>query len=784
MSGSRAGAAAPDGTSDWRGPVLAAAVWAGTWAGTAGRVDLAAAALALGLGLAGAGWWWRNRLLAAAAIALLVGAGVGAARAWSTMSGPVAEWAAQGAVVTIEARLGAGEVHEGARGGPLFVAGADLRRVTGRGAEWETGAAVRISASGGLAAGWAGVRAGSVVRVAVRLAPAGPGEPFAAWARARAAPQVLTPPGALDEAVTAVRAGLRAAVSGLPEGPRALVPALVVGDTGLMPAGLREDFRTTGLTHLTAVSGANLTYLLAVIVWVAARTGVTGWGRRVVAAVGVVAFVLLCRAEPSVLRAAAMGVLGLAALGWGRGRKGLGFLAWAVAGLLLADPWLCRSIGFLLSVCASAGIIGWASRWADLLGWLPRWLAEALTVPIAAQLATQPVVTAISGQVSLSGLLANLVAAPLVGPATVLGFVAAGLSVPLLPVAVAAGWLAGGFAQALCWIAGAGAALPGAAVPWPAGPVAVGVLAACCAAVVVGLPLLLTRPWLVAAVTAAMLLALLRPVPVPGWPPGRWAVVSCDVGQGDATVVWAADGSAVVVDAGPDERRVDQCLDQLGVAEVAWLVFTHLHADHAAGVAGVAAGRRVAGVLFSGVTEPTGGWHRVRAALPGVPVTIGAPGTVVAAGGARLEVLSVRPYRGPGPAGESVPGPEGEDSADQNDSSLVMRATSRGVRVLLAGDVEPAGQEHAVATGADLSADVLLVPHHGSARQTPAFLAAARASLALVSVGADNDYGHPAPRTIAAAGATGAPVYRTDTHGSIAVTRDGEQLRVTTQRGG
>jgi competence protein ComEC len=89
-----------------------------------------------------------------------------------------------------------------------------------------------------------------------------------------------------------------------------------------------------------------------------------------------------------------------------------------------------------------------------------------------------------------------------------------------------------------------------------------------------------------------------------------------------------------------------------------------------------------------------------------------------------------------------------------------------------------------VATVADLTAQVMLVPHHGSAHQSPAFLGGTHASVALVSVGADNDYGHPAARTIATVAGTGAQVYRTDVNGSIAVARAGDTLTVTTQRNG
>src|SRR5690606_29747553 len=146
---------------------------------------------------------------------------------------------------------------------------------------------------------------------------------------------------------------------------------------------------------------------------------------------------------PSVLRATAMGVVALAAVGrGGAGGRAIRHLCVAMLALLVVDPWLARSVGFALSVLATGGIIWWGGTWAERLSWLPRVIAEAVAVPLAAQVATQPVVAALSGQVSIVGLLANAVAGPLVGPATVAGFAAAGLSLVHPWPAAAAGWLA------------------------------------------------------------------------------------------------------------------------------------------------------------------------------------------------------------------------------------------------------------------------------------------------------------------------------------------------------
>ena len=242
----------------------------------------------------------------------------------------------------------------------------------------------------------------------------------------------------------------------------------MLGDTSRLTPELTEDFQSTGLTHLTAVSGANLTLLLAFVLTMARWAGVRGWWLRVAGLLGVVVFIALCRTEPSVLRAAAMGLVALAALGAGGRRAGVRNLGVAMVVLLLVDPFLARSFGFALSVLASGGIIWWARRWADVLSrWLPRVLAELVSVPLAAHLATLPLVAAIAGQVSVSGLLANAIAGPLVGPATVLGFAAAGLSLLSAPAAAVAGFGAAWCAQGIIWVAHAGAALPGSDWRWP-----------------------------------------------------------------------------------------------------------------------------------------------------------------------------------------------------------------------------------------------------------------------------------------------------------------------------
>jgi len=203
-------------------------------------------------------------------------------------------------------------------------------------------------------------------------------------------------------------------------------------------------------------------------------------------------------------------------------------------------------------------------------------------------------------------------------------------------------------------------------------------------------------------------------------------------------------------------------------------VLSHFHADHVDGLAGVFAGRSVGRLWVSPLAAPAGEVSTTRglAAEHAVPVEVPPAGTRASVGATVLDVL------GPLPQLDVA----ADDSAAENNASLVLRADVAGLRVLLPGDVEPPAQQALLASGVDLRVTVLKVPHHGSARQEPAFFAATGATVAVTSAGQDNDYGHPAPRMLTLARSLGMTVLRTDQHGAVAVAgRDGA-ARVVVQR--
>ncbi|MCW2641901.1 MAG: ComEC/Rec2-related protein [Dactylosporangium sp.] len=700
-------------------------------------------------------------------IGIVTGAGVTASRVALRDAGPVATLAHQRAtvradlVVTDDPRLTRGVVGRPAQ----YAIAADLTRlrVTGRPA---LRLSVRVLVLGGDPA-WPGVLPGQRVVVEGRLGAPRGGDLRSAVLTARGAPQLVGRASWAQRAAGRLRTGLRRACAPLPPEPGGLLPGLVVGDTTRLEPAVADDFRTTGMTHLLAVSGSNVAIVIGVVL------GLARWcraGPRLAAAVSVVAlvgFVILVRPSPSVLRAAALGALALVALASGRPRSAVPGLAAVVVLLVLVDPQLAGEPGFALSVLATAGLLLIAPGWRDALRRhrVPAGLAEAIAVPAAAQLTCAPVIAALSGTIGIVAVPANLLAVPAVPPATVLGVAAALLS-PVWPAgAELAAWLAAWPARWLVLVGHYGAQTPAGVAPWPAGAVGGVLLAGVLLALLVAARHRLVRR-LAAVVTAA---AVVGTMPVrlvaPGWPPPGWLMVVCDVGQGDAVVLPVTPGQAVVVDAGPDPTAVDACLRRLGVHHVPLLVVSHFHADHVGGVDGVFRDRTVGAVVTTAHPEPALGHRQVLAAAAArhTPVRAAVPGEVYTSAGLRLAVL------GPGR-------PLVNTRSDPNNNSLVLRATARGHSLLLAGDAEE--DEQQTLLGDPVRVDVLKVAHHGSAFQSPQFLDEVHPSVALVSVGAGNAYGHPNLGVLDRLARGGARVLRTDLSGDLAAVDVDGQLAV------
>jgi competence protein ComEC len=646
-------------------------------------------------------------------------------------------------------------------------------------------------ASGDRRSPWLELLPSTRLRVVARLAPAlSGGDRVAAVLRVRGKgpPETVAAPSAPQRWAGRLRAGLREATAGLGSDARALLPGLVVGDTARVTPELDDAFKATDLTHLLAVSGGNFTLLLALFLGppglaqraerrgLAPRLGIPLRGTALLGGVLTLGFVVVCRPDASVLRAAACGAVALLALATGRRRSLLPALAAVVLLLVLYDPWLARGYGFLLSVLATGALLTVAPRWSAALrrrGVPPR-PAEALAAAAAAQALCAPVVAVLSARVSLVAVPCNLLAEFAVAPATVLGFAALATAPVAMPLAKGLAWCAGWPVGWIADIARTGASLPGAGVDWPGSWTGALLLAVVTAGVVAVGRRILRRPWLAAATALLLALVVVRPPPltrvITGWPPPGWRYAMCDVGQGDATVLAAGEGTGIVVDAGPDPVLVDRCLSALGITRVPLLVLTHFHADHVAGLPGVLRGRAVGAIETTGFAEPAEQalWVRAQAAARHIPLTRAAAGERRRTGSLTWQVLW--------PPSDPVPEPDGP-----NDASVTLLVRSAGLRLLLLGDLEPPAQQALLASPAAqelTGVDVLKVAHHGSAHQDADLIRRVAPRLALISCGRDNPYGHPAPSTVAALRAEGATVLRTDEDGAVAVTGGGDRLAV------
>jgi competence protein ComEC len=292
------------------------------------------------------------------------------------------------------------------------------------------------------------------------------------WATfdARGSPSEVGKPSLVQRFAGNVRSKLREATAPLPPGPGGLLPGLVDGDVSRLPPSVVAEFKTTGLTHLVAVSGANVAIVLGVVLVVARWVGLRLRGQAFAGALAIVCFVVVARPQPSVLRAAAMGLVAVVALASGRRRRALPALCAAVLCLVYIDPTLSRSIGFALSVLATAALLVLAPRLRSRMARrLPLWLAEALSVPAAATLVCSPLIASMSGSVSLAAIPANLLAEPAVAPATILGALSACVAPWWMTGAKVLAWLGSLPCRWLVFIAHVFARLPGASLPWQTG---------------------------------------------------------------------------------------------------------------------------------------------------------------------------------------------------------------------------------------------------------------------------------------------------------------------------
>lgn len=543
-----------------------------------------------------------------------------------------------------------------------------------------------------------------------------------------------------------------------------LVAGLAVG----MDQGLSKEFvssmKLTGLTHLTAVSGANCAIVIG-MVWVALRRfPIHKTIRTMLALLALVLYVALVGPEPSVLRAAFMMSVVFVALELGRKIWLPRALLIGSTLLLVVDPWFLIDYGFWLSVLATYGLVTLTPTVAKSLeNYLPKPLALLIAGTLAATIWCLPVLANLQGGFTTYSVLANLLVEPVVAVITVLGILAAlaGVLAPMLFHPLVG--LASFFASWIVAVALSLSALPANLLPIPSGLIGTLVLIAFVAIFSFGV--VKHRNFLASLLMLCLLAGWISTLAVKGgaslaWPPKGWTVVSCNVGQGDATVISSLHEIALI-DTGKEPELIDTCLDRLGVKRIDLLVLTHFDADHVAGLAGALRGRSVESALISPFRDDRPLAVTESAALNSVA------GQVIAAQKNLAGTLGNFHW--------SVISSLGDQATTSNEGSLGILFASATLSIYTLADLNEAAQCR-ISVIHESVPTIVKVSHHGSADQCPRLYETMKPELALISVGRANSYGHPTRQTLKLLDGIDARVFRTDESGSIAVSQNPKTL--------
>lgn len=587
----------------------------------------------------------------------------------------------------------------------------------------------------------------------------------------------VRPPPLLLGVTNSLREQFRASASRLEGWGAQLIPGLAVGDTQLVEGDLDSAMKASSLSHLTAVSGANCAIIVGIFLFLGGALRLRRAVKILLAAFFLAAFITLVTPEPSVLRAGVMSVVAL--IGMVSARKGAGIAALGVAivVLLLIDPWQATHLGFVLSVLATAGILLFTdpiSRW--LTRFMPRWLALTFAVPLAAQFACQPAIILIQPTLPALGVLANVLVAPAAPVATVTGLAAA-LLLPIWPwVGEFLTWITWWPASWIALIARTSSSIPSAQLPWIDGWFGAALLALITLTIVMALTTRSERKvqnvsdtgrgwkntggWRLVSVSLALsilvALSVVRPIATLASIPSNWRIFACDVGQGDGVLVRGEQGT-MLIDTGYNPQEISTCLDTLGIRQIDVLVLTHDDNDHVGGLEGVAG--RVRAAVIAPPTKTTQQPRPVEQILERHRVK-----TVIAHQGMRGSLGDVT-WQIVWPLIGDVP-------ETPNDSSVTVRMDSAELSAIFLGDLGEDAQRALMAHANPNPVDVVKVSHHGSADQLAKLYEQLRARYGIISVGADNGYGHPTAKTLRMLRQSGTTALRTDVSGALAIARD------------
>lgn len=601
-----------------------------------------------------------------------------------------------------------------------------------------------------------------------------------------------------QEATAAARAFVRravgAAVGQHDQRSAGIVTAILIGDRAGLDADTRQRLQAAGTFHVIAISGGNIAILTGVLLAVLRLGGAPPRAAAVGALACLLAYWQIVGSEASVARATFVASLFLAARAADQRTSSLNTLALSAMCLVAAAPLALTDTGFLLTFGATLGILLGVPRILGALrlpdeGWRRRALlapAGLLAASVCAELALLPVAASAFSRVTAAGLILNFVAIPLMTITQIAGLLAVAASGVSAAAAAACGQIAHLATTGIVASAHLVDLLPQLArrVPPPGPLLTIGYYG--------GWALVLAaRGWpaaraagagLAAATGVALAAGVVSGAGGRACPGESWVrALFLDVDQADSTLVQFPTGESLLVDAAGvpwgasavGERVIAPVLWRAGVRRLDYLALTHGDPDHVGGAEAVLRDFRPREV-WEGVPVPASG--RLRR-LKALALARGAVWRTLQAG----ETLRI------GDAQVTVwhpPAPEWERQRVRNDDSLVIEIRHGDVSFVLPGDIGAEVESRLAGVLPPAARRVLKAPHHGSrTSSSAALLAALDPTVAIVSAGRENRFGHPAPAVVRRYEEAGAVIHRTGRAGAIEVCSDGEDIRIRAEGG-
>ncbi len=602
--------------------------------------------------------------------------------------------------------------------------------------------------------------------------------------------------------VKAVRKHIKGTIKGTMSARyRGLMTGIVLGETQDIPQDVEADFKATGLSHILAVSGLNISILIIAFGYLI-RTATINMGQSgriaafAVTAGAVVFYMFITELQPSVVRAGLMGLAALVAILFSRRGDAFPALAAAAMAILVVEPAALFSIGFQLSFAATIAILIFTPKLETAFRAKHGGLGAAASLTLAAQLGVAPLLILYFGQLSLISITANVLVSPAISPATILGLLitlAGAVSIGLARVVAVIA------EPCLAYIAGTARYFAG----WPFASISLTPISAPYVAayyVLLGLAYIglvryndwrstkatindfpnrrFARTTTVSIILASFVVGLFGCQAVKSKPPPGLRAVFIDVGQGDATLIQAEDGATVLIDGGPEPERITTVLKSYGIKTIDLMIVTHAHSDHVGGLESVIEDLSIKKTVLPEGSSAQKQYRRIVKVLERnrVESATGRQGQDYAVGKyLKASILS------PDEATLNITG--ADESDDANNRAVVTLIQYKKIKLMLAADIELSTEQSLIDDQDIEDVDVLKVPHHGSKNGANArFIEATQPEIAVISVGARNPFHHPAPSTLTKLRQVGAAVYRTDKNGSVIIESDGSTIHVSTSK--